>query len=91
MSAFELVSILVTLTALCSYLNHRFLRLEASIGVMLMGMMIGLGVLFAGALGWPGVESARAAKPCASKVRGGRVKQGAATSWYGSRLGFPKV
>ena len=61
MSAFELVSILVTLTALCSYLNHRFLRLEASIGVMLMGMMIGLGVLFAGALGWPGVESARAA------------------------------
>jgi len=61
MSAFELVSVLVTLTALCSYLNHRFLKLEASIGVMLVGMLIGLGVLFAGALGWSGAQDARAA------------------------------
>jgi len=60
MSAFELVSVLVTLTALCSYLNRRFLRLEASIGVMLVAMMMGLGVLLLGALGWSGLDSARA-------------------------------
>lgn len=60
MSAFELVSLLVTLTALCSYLNHRFLRLETSIGVMLLAMVLGLAVLLAGALGWEGAASARA-------------------------------
>jgi len=60
MSAFELVSVLVTLTALCSYLNRRFLRLEASIGVMLVAMMVGLGVLLLGALGWSGAQDARA-------------------------------
>ncbi len=60
MSSFELVSVLVTLTALCSYLNRRFLKLEASIGVMLVAMLLGLGVLLLGALGWSGVDSARA-------------------------------
>ena len=40
MSLFELISLLVTLSALFSYFNHIYLRLPAAIGIMLLGLLL---------------------------------------------------
>src|SRR4051812_43095281 len=42
MSAFHIIAILITLTALFSYLNHRFINLPKAIGVMLMAVVLSL-------------------------------------------------
>src|SRR3954464_1650049 len=42
MSAFHIIAILITLTALFSYLNHRFIKLPTAIGVMLMALVLSL-------------------------------------------------
>src|SRR5262245_19837266 len=52
---FDLAALLVTLTALFSYLNHRFLRLPASVGVMALALASSLAVIVVGRF-VPGVE-----------------------------------
>jgi CPA1 family monovalent cation:H+ antiporter len=42
MDLFEIVAILVTLTALFSYINHRYIGLPASVGVMLIAMLLSI-------------------------------------------------
>jgi CPA1 family monovalent cation:H+ antiporter len=54
MNWFQLSALLVTLAALFSYLNHRFIGLPASIGLMAIGLAVSLALLLAGAL-WPGI------------------------------------
>ncbi len=51
MPTFHLVAILVTLTALFSYLNHRYIHLHTSIGVMLIALVLSLGIILLGDLG----------------------------------------
>jgi CPA1 family monovalent cation:H+ antiporter len=52
---FEIIATLLTVAALFSYLNHRFLRLPSTIGLMLIGLVFSLASIAAGnAL--PGVE-----------------------------------
>jgi len=53
MSTFNLVSVLVTLTALLSYLNRRFLHLPSTIGVTVAGLVLSLLVLLLKALDVP--------------------------------------
>ena len=48
MSLFSLVSVLVVLAALCSYLNYRYLRLPPTIGVMATALVASLLLLAAG-------------------------------------------
>jgi monovalent cation:H+ antiporter, CPA1 family len=36
MSTFQIIAILITLTALFSYCNYRYIKLPTTIGVMLM-------------------------------------------------------
>ncbi len=48
MSLFSLVSVLVVLAALCSYLNYRYLRLPPTIGVMATALVASLLLLTAG-------------------------------------------
>ena len=48
MSLFSLVSVLVVLAALCSYLNYRYLRLPPTIGVMATALVASLVLLAAG-------------------------------------------
>jgi CPA1 family monovalent cation:H+ antiporter len=45
MNGFQIIAVLITLTALFSYLNHRFTRLPTTIGVMLMALTVSLGLI----------------------------------------------
>lgn len=59
MSALDTAALLVTLVAALGYVNHRFIRLPASIGLMLISLLISAGILGLGKLGIPIENSAR--------------------------------
>src|SRR5438045_967063 len=42
MSLFEISAVLLTASAIGSYINYRWMKLPASIGLMLMAMLVGL-------------------------------------------------
>lgn len=56
MTVFQIIALLITLTALFSYLNHRFFKLPATIGVMLIALLVSLGLIAAGQLA-PGIHA----------------------------------
>ncbi|MEO8991994.1 MAG: sodium:proton antiporter [Nitrosospira sp.] len=56
MTFFELVALLITLTALFSYLNLRFIKLPTVIGVMLISLLVSLALIAAGHV-QPGISS----------------------------------
>jgi len=58
MHLFTLLAILLTLSALFSYLNARFLRLPTTIGAMLIALILSLGLLVIGRFGIPLEEQA---------------------------------
>lgn len=66
MSGFQLAGLLLTITAIFSYLNYRFLRLPTTIGVMLMALLISLGLI---ALGWLGVNLQQSSAQILAGVR----------------------
>lgn len=45
MSLFQLIAVLLTLAALFSYLNHRFIRLPTTIGLMFISLLFSVGLL----------------------------------------------
>lgn len=47
------IAILITVAALFSYLNHRFVRLPTTIGLMVIALGISVTLVLIGALGWP--------------------------------------
>jgi monovalent cation:H+ antiporter, CPA1 family len=51
MSLFSVIAILVTLSALFAYVNHRWLRLPRTIGLMLIALVLSLGLVVLGRLG----------------------------------------
>lgn len=48
MTIFQIIALLISLTALFSYLNYRFFKLPATIGVMLIALLVSLGLIAAG-------------------------------------------
>jgi CPA1 family monovalent cation:H+ antiporter len=52
---FEIIATLLSVAALFSYLNHRFLRLPSTIGLMLIGLLFSLSLIAVGSV-LPGVE-----------------------------------
>ncbi len=52
MALLNSAAILMTLAALFAYLNHRFIRLPTTIGIMLISLCLSLLLLLAGGLGW---------------------------------------
>ena len=60
MTLLEISSVLITLTALFSYLNHRLFRLPTTIGVMVISLVVSLGLILLGKLGL-GIEHQAAA------------------------------
>lgn len=48
MTVFQIIGILITLTALFSYLNYRFFKLPATIGVMLIALLVSVGLIATG-------------------------------------------
>ncbi len=53
MTLFEITALLMVLTALFSFINHRVLRMPTTIGVMFIALVVSLGIV---ALGWLGVD-----------------------------------
>lgn len=45
MTGFHIIAVLLTTTALFSYLNYRYLKLPTTIGVMLMALVVSLSLL----------------------------------------------
>jgi len=52
MDIFDTAAVLITLAALFSYVNHRFLRIPTTIGIMIISLVLSLGLLLLNALGW---------------------------------------
>lgn len=50
MSLFAILSLLITLAAVASYLNYRYIRLPTTIGVMLVALVASIGVIALGPL-----------------------------------------
>ncbi len=53
MPLFQVIAILLTLTAVCAYINYRFLHLHPSIGIMLVALLLSLILMVLGRLGLP--------------------------------------
>ncbi|MDJ0958063.1 MAG: sodium:proton antiporter [Arenicellales bacterium] len=51
METLNLAAILITLSALFSYLNHRYIGLPTTIGVMLIALLLSLALIFIGEMG----------------------------------------
>jgi len=61
MGFLDLCALLLTLAAVFGYLNHRFIGLPTTIGIMLIAILVSLAMVLAGALGQPALlEHARA-------------------------------
>ena len=56
MGVLDTIAILLTLAALFSYLNERFLHLPTTIGIMLISLLLSVALLLIGKLGWPGLQ-----------------------------------
>jgi len=57
MNILNIAAILVTVSALFSFINHRFIKLPTAIGLMLISLVVSLFFLAAGKLGWGHMES----------------------------------
>ena len=53
MVAFPLIALVLTVAAVLSYVNYRFVRLPTTVGVMLIALLMSLGVIAASSLGLP--------------------------------------
>jgi CPA1 family monovalent cation:H+ antiporter len=58
MSLFNILAVLVTLSAVFSYINYRYLRLPTTIGLMLIALLMSLGIIGLSHLGIPLEEDA---------------------------------
>jgi CPA1 family monovalent cation:H+ antiporter len=57
MNFFEITALLMALTALFSYINHRFFHMPTTIGVMFIALVVSLGIV---SLGWLGIDIGQA-------------------------------
>lgn len=57
MNLFDLISILITLSAIFGYVNYRYIRLPSTIGLMLISLVMSLTLIILGHVG-PGIEVA---------------------------------
>lgn len=57
MTILNIAAILITVSALFSFVNHRFIKLPTAIGLMLISLVVSLLLLAAGKLGWGQLES----------------------------------
>lgn len=57
MTVFQIIAVLISLTSIFSYLNFRFFKLPATIGVMLIALLMSLALIGAGSFA-PGIQDA---------------------------------
>ncbi len=56
MGFFDIIALLITLAALFSFINHKFIGLPNGIGIMLIGLVMSLMLIALNAIGWVQVE-----------------------------------
>jgi len=56
MSILDITAILITLTAVFSYINFRFIKLPATIGIMLVALVVSLLIIALGKIGFGGID-----------------------------------
>ena len=78
MKLFDILAILVTLSALFSYLNHRFLRFPRSVGLMLIAILLSLLVTV---LGWLGLGIDEATRSLVASIDFNRALMGGMLSF----------
>lgn len=59
MGVTEVMAVLITLAALFSYINYRFVKLPTTIGLLVISLLISLGIIALGKLGIPLEEKAK--------------------------------
>ena len=78
MKLFDILAILVTFSALFSYLNHRFLRFPRSVGLMLIAIVLSLLVTI---LGWLGLGIDEATRSLVASIDFNRALMGGMLSF----------
>jgi CPA1 family monovalent cation:H+ antiporter len=58
MAIFDVTAVLVSIAAVFSFINYRFIKLPAAIGLMLIALAMSLGLIALAVLGFPGFEQA---------------------------------
>lgn len=58
MGIFDVTAVLVTVAAVFSFINYRFIKLPAAIGLMLIALVMSLGLIVLAMAGFPGLEQA---------------------------------
>lgn len=58
MGIFDVTAVLVTIAAVFSFINYRFIKLPAAIGLMFIALAMSLGLIALAKLGFPGLELA---------------------------------
>ena len=51
MKLFHILALLLTISAVFSYINHRFLKLPTTVGLMLIALLFSLGINLLGPFG----------------------------------------
>lgn len=57
MTLFEIIAVLLSLTAVFAYINHRFIGMPTGIGIMLIGLLLSLLLIGMNQLGWFSTET----------------------------------
>ncbi len=52
MSLFNIIAIIITVSALFSFINHKYIKLPSTIGIMLISFMVSMGIILSGKLGF---------------------------------------
>ena len=68
----DIAALLITLTAVFAYLNHRYVRLPTTIGVMVISLVLSLGLVGLSSLGYGRVE-----RDAQALLEPGRLRRGA--------------
>ena len=60
MSIIDTIAVLISLAAVFSYINYRFLRIPQTIGLLVIALLMSLGIVVLGKLGVPLIDKAKA-------------------------------
>ncbi|MEE9445380.1 MAG: cation:proton antiporter, partial [Cocleimonas sp.] len=59
MSIIDTIAILISLAAIFSYINYRFLKIPSTIGLLAIALLMSLGIVLLGKMGLPIEDQAR--------------------------------
>jgi CPA1 family monovalent cation:H+ antiporter len=52
MSLFNIIAIIISISAIFSFINHKYIKLPSTIGIMLISFIVSLGIILSGKLGF---------------------------------------